>query len=559
MSIEFRTYDYKSAGKLIGITKTKHLWKLQVDGRNFEIKLAESFISSKFVVAVQNDIILKQKVDSSAKKKGISISYQNLNLLFKSAQKGMDLFVNMVKFVPNSGKSKNEMNSGMSVNNSNRRVYEEREKNQRKEETKGSWEKFDDLTDSDDEENPFENFENKQQKQSKMLESKSLNANQKVEIKVKQVEKKSLTLKFKGGNSKASDLNTSVIKSSNSPNMWGLSQNQSELWSQMPNSDANRTIDHSNSLKMSSSKSPVDLAERTSPKMVFTFDQSTPSNHFGVNSVPKQSENSPFDAFKSASPVSSNNSKVFTFQQGSGGVKTKDGSAQNERMTVSQNQTVSLFQESMGIRSAQSNNKTVFDTAGFPTHQSTVNKNESQLNMWNSFQIQSRDKQPNSINDPDLIRQQSNNEKYKILDRSEKPMNIEVENDALNAKTTRKPTDWQFSFEGQNKFSEAIAKNETVNVKANSNIKYKNASNSPSKTGDKLSVDRNPFDSMEMNRDEEYEKVNSECKKEEREKNMSEDKGEKKAYGAEDIVKNFEELKEEFNSMDFEKPKQSNN
>lgn len=107
MSIEFKSYEAKKAGKLLSITKIRHLWTLKINGQYYEIKLAESLISSKFVVAIQDEIVFDQKVNSDAKKKGVEVHDEHMSLLFKTGNKDLELFVNGVKFVVNS-KSKND-------------------------------------------------------------------------------------------------------------------------------------------------------------------------------------------------------------------------------------------------------------------------------------------------------------------------------------------------------------------------------------------------------------------------------------------------------------------
>lgn len=167
--MEFKSYEHKSAGKLLGMTKIRHLWKLKAQGTYYEIKVAESLISGKFVVMVQNDIVFNEKVDSAAKKRGVSVSADGLDLMFKNAAKGLDLFVNMVKFEAGSkGKATDD-------------DFEEFESNSRPVKAVGgggksdaknndhmgsSWAQFDALEDSD-EEGGFDNFGSKPIKENK--------------------------------------------------------------------------------------------------------------------------------------------------------------------------------------------------------------------------------------------------------------------------------------------------------------------------------------------------------------------------------------------------------
>lgn len=159
--MEFKTYEQKSVGKLLSMTKVRHLWKLRVNGHHYEIKAAESLISGKFVVMVQSDIVFNEKVDKEAKKKGLQVHGDGLDLTFRTASKGLDLFVNGVKFEPNKG-ADDDFYEGSSGRVTKGRAPEEFGTAKRQsEQLESSWTKFDAMDDSDDDSNPFDNFDSR--------------------------------------------------------------------------------------------------------------------------------------------------------------------------------------------------------------------------------------------------------------------------------------------------------------------------------------------------------------------------------------------------------------
>lgn len=218
--MEFKSYEYRSAGKLLGMTKIRHMWKLKVNGQYYEIKLAESLISGKFVVMVQNDIVYNEKVDSGAKKRGISVSADGLDLMFKTATKGMDLFVNMVKFQPNSsgGKGGDDDDFAQFESSGYRGGAKPAKKSEdsgrpKADQMEGSWAQFDALDSSGDDQTPFDNFESKGGKPTKSggdpfgkpsqdrdaFGTFTSGAQPKFTAQAKPTDQKSMGLKFKSG------------------------------------------------------------------------------------------------------------------------------------------------------------------------------------------------------------------------------------------------------------------------------------------------------------------------------------------------------------------------
>lgn len=362
MSMEFKSYESKSAGKLLGLTKIRHLWKLKVNGQFYEIKLAESLISSKFVVAVQNDIVFNEKVSSDLKKKGVSVRADDLELQFKNNGKAMDLYVNMIKFVSNSTNGPTNRDHDNAFGNEPQsakmpaRKSDDKAKNVKNDMIEGSWAQFDAMSDSDDnEENPFGNFESKQPKTNKPgldkdpFGANSNNAHSKVNITSKPTEQKNMGFKLKQGNSKIPPVNFSqqqdpfMNNNQSSPDGWNTQANkrqepQNETWNKVPDeeedndgflnfgSGSNVQPQRPNLLPNFPTKGSLNQGVKMTNKDSFGFDpqpsQGIKPDAFGIN--PSVSQKQPtrasgFDAFSGSSPNTNSVShqKAFNFQQGS--------------------------------------------------------------------------------------------------------------------------------------------------------------------------------------------------------------------------------------------------
>lgn len=185
---------------------------------DYEIKVAESLISGKFVVMVKTTSCSTKKSYLSAKKRGISVSAEGMDLMFKNASKGLDLFVNMIKFQPNSsgGASARDDDFGgyeSNVKEGRKQGQVERRFQQKNNDHMEDLGYFDAMDDSD-EEGGFDNFGTKGGKPTKpgthpfgkpAYETKDAFANfgagpapgQKVNIQAKPTDQKTMGLKFK--------------------------------------------------------------------------------------------------------------------------------------------------------------------------------------------------------------------------------------------------------------------------------------------------------------------------------------------------------------------------